>query len=140
MVILELNSVWSLSRTRRSHKGAIRHDSDLQAMAPSSSETRLSTWRSSAGKFAQFSLPRRLHLDAEHARAAGADCVLMRHARGAEGKGEWPELDIASAIFLFVITAEEEAEEWQFVRMRRQLAGRGVMQVGEDGTAGRRFA
>ena len=76
-----------------------------------------------------------LDLDAEHACAFGADLVLMRDASGAERHGERSVLNVAAAIFLGVVAAEEQAEEREFVRVSGQLAGLGVAKLGEDGSA-----
>ena len=76
-----------------------------------------------------------LDFDAEHAGAFGADFVLMRYSGGAERHGEWAELNIAAAVFFRVVAAEEKAEERQFVRVRRKLAGLSVAEFGKDGSA-----
>src|SRR5271166_2707446 len=59
----------------------------------------------------------------------------MRHARGTKGKCEWAELHVAVAVLLAIIAAKEQAEEGQFMRMRRQFARLRMAQFGKDGSA-----
>jgi hypothetical protein len=88
-----------------------------------------------AGTFGKAPLPSWTEFDVKETQAPGPDFILMGNAGGAEHDRHGRELFALVAVAFAIETAEEKAEEREFVRVHRELAGDGVVQISENGAA-----